>query len=354
MATGSPLNFLFEGAPPSSVTTSGVASTDMPDWYQEYLRGTAGKATTIAGEPYQAYPGQRQAGFTPDQLAAFENARGGVGAWQPMYGAATEAAGNIAPAAYQALGTGADYTAQGVGATAGPAATWDTSYQKYMSPYTSQVVDEISRLGNRNLTENIIPNVQSQFTGGGQFGSSRNAEILGRSVRDAQRDISGQQSQALQAGWGQGANIFGADASRTQQQQQMQSGAALTAGQLSNAGAQIGAAASDQAAGRLGALGQLGQTLGAGDTAALGAVGGVQQQQQQAGMDTAYQEFLRQQGWDAGQLGMVSNVLTGKQMPTTTTQVSNSPSGGYQPSPLSWISALYGLNKSTQPAAPGG
>lgn len=353
MAT-SPLNFLFEGAPPSSVTSSQVSATDMPDWYQEYLRGIAGKATSIAGEPYQPYPGQRLAEFNPDQQAAFENVRGGVGAWQPTYGSALSTAGNIAPAAYQALGTGADYAAQGVGATEGPAATWDTSYQKYMSPYTSNVVNEISRLGNQNLTENIVPNVQSQFTGSGQFGSTRNADILGRAVRDAQTNISGLQSQALERGWGTGANIFGADAARQQQQQQMQSGAALTAGQLSNAGAQIGASATGEAATRLGALSQMGQTLGANDAAALGAVGGAQQQQQQTGMDTAYQEFLRQQGWDAGQLGMVSNVLRGQQMPTTTTGVSNAPSGGYSPSPLSWISALYGLNKTTQPAAPGG
>jgi hypothetical protein len=223
-----------------------------------------------------------------------------------------------------------------------------------MSPYTSNVVDEIARLGNRNLTENIVPDIQSQFIGGGQFGSSRNADILARGVRDAQTNISGLQSQALQSGWGTGANIFGADAARQQQQQQMQSGAALTAGQLSNAGAQIGASATGEAATRLGALGQLGQTLGANDAAALGAVGGAQQQQQQTGMDQAHQEFLRQQGWDTGQLGMVSNVLRGQQMPTTNTQVSNTSQGGYGPSPLSWISALYGLNKSTQPAAPGG
>jgi len=77
----------------------------------------------------------------------------------------------------------------------------------YMSPYTSGVVDEIGRLGSRNLVENVIPNINNTFIGSGQFGSDRNAKTIGNAIRDASRDIAGQQSAALQQGYGQAASF---------------------------------------------------------------------------------------------------------------------------------------------------
>lgn len=36
-------------------------------------------------------------------------------------------------------------------------------YQQYMNPYTNQVVGRIAEEGNRNLTKNILPALESQF-----------------------------------------------------------------------------------------------------------------------------------------------------------------------------------------------
>jgi len=444
------LDFLFNGAPPQNVTGATSSITGMPDWYQEYLRGIAGKATEVAGQGYTQYPGARLADFTPDQLAAFDNTRAMSGAWQPFMqnavgaagqslptssafldagaqygsgalGAASSAAGqaqnwaanpnasNYAlssagairdaasdPRSYQAaLGaagnaqqlagdpTAANYAqqraaqamdygssplaamyAQGAGAQAnqragdtsavrtaqgaaagaqgyasspaaalaaagagqsamnyagstaapgyalgagqqalnsvgGQAANWTDNWQQYMSPYTSSVVDEIARLGNRNLQENLIANTNDAFIGSGGYGSTRNADIIGRNIRDAQRDISGQQSAALQQGYGQAANIFAQDASRGQTQQQLQANTALQAGQLGtgalNQYAQLGSNTALQA-GTLNtnALQNMAQ-LGA-NTALQGGqlASGAQQAQSTLGANTALQ---------AGQLG---------------------------------------------------
>lgn len=69
--------------------------------------------------------------------------------------------------------------------------------QQFMNPYTQNVVNEQARLSNQNLTENVLPGVNSTFTGAGQFGSSRNADFANRAIRDQQYTLAGQQGQTL-------------------------------------------------------------------------------------------------------------------------------------------------------------
>jgi len=406
------LDFLFNGQPPQSVTSSVSSVTGMPDWYQEYIRGIAGKATEAAGQGYTQYQDPRLAGFTPNQQQAFGLTQQNVGSWQPYTQAATQAAQQSLPTASAMLGAGAQYgadaagMAQGaagqaggyagnnmapgvamgagqaaMGAVGGPSANWTNNWQQYMSPYTSGVVNEIGRLGNQNLRENVLGGINDSFIGSGGFGSDRNADMIGRGIRDAQTNISGLQSQALQQGYGTSANIFGQDAARQQQQQQLQSqtalgagtlgsgalnqyaqlgaqtalgagqlgsNAALQAGQLANSGAQIGAAAADQSAARFGQLGQQQSTLGYQDAGALGAIGTTQQGLNQQGMDLGYQNFLEQRGWNWDQLNNLNSVTRGMQLPTNQTTVQNSPYGNVGTSPLQWANMLYGLGNANR------
>lgn len=69
--------------------------------------------------------------------------------------------------------------------------------QQFMNPYMDNVVNEQARLSNQNLFENVIPQVNSTFTGAGQFGSSRNADFMNRAIRDQQYNLAGQQGQSL-------------------------------------------------------------------------------------------------------------------------------------------------------------
>ena len=72
-----------------------------------------------------------------------------------------------------------------------------TTMQKYLNPYTRNVVNEQARLSNQNLFENVIPGLNSTFTGNGQFGSSRNADFMNRAIRDQQYNLMGQQGKTL-------------------------------------------------------------------------------------------------------------------------------------------------------------
>lgn len=378
------LSWLFEGAAPQSVTGTTTSSNSVPDWLSDYRRGIAGKATAIAGNGYQPYPDARLADFNADQTQAFQMVRDNMGSWGPELDAASAAASGISAGADARLAQGAKYgagalnsvtnaagTASNIAGTAGananqavagPAQSWGANWQQYMSPYTANVVNEIGRLGNRNLMENIIPDVQSSFIGAGQFGSTRNADILGRSIRDAQADISGKQAAALESGYGTAGNLFNQDANRTQQQQQLQSTTALNAGklgadtalsggsmvgqtgiqagQLANNAASIGAQADAAEAAQLGALAQMRQSLGNADASALGAVGGQQQQLTQQGLNTSYQDFLNQRDFDKNNLSWMSSMVNGLPVNTTQTQTATTPASNFGASPFQWLGAL--------------
>ena len=95
----------------------------------------------------------------------------------------------------------------------------------YMNPYNEQVVERIGQLGARNLSENILPSIGSDFIKAGGYGSTRQRDLIGRAIRDSEDTTLAQQSQALQQGYGQAAQAYQADAAR-------QAGLAGTAGNL--------------------------------------------------------------------------------------------------------------------------
>lgn len=57
--------------------------------------------------------------------------------------------------------------------------------QNFMSPYLNGADQAVYNLGNQNLMEQVLPQVNSTFTGAGQFGGSRNADFENRAIRDA-------------------------------------------------------------------------------------------------------------------------------------------------------------------------
>jgi hypothetical protein len=61
--------------------------------------------------------------------------------------------------------------------------------QQHLNPYLDGALGTMASLANRNLSENVMPGVNSTFTGMGQFGSSRNADFLNRAIRDNQEGI---------------------------------------------------------------------------------------------------------------------------------------------------------------------
>lgn len=354
MAGQSTLDYALNGAGPPQYNSNQTSQTTMPQWYEDYVQGIGSRATALANRPYQPYTDQRQAGFTAPQTQAFQNIENNQGAWQPGNATAQSMVSGVPGDVNARLGQGQTAAQGATSAVAGPAQSFTDNYQKYMSPYTSSVVNEIGRLGNQNLNENILPGVQSSFIGAGQFGSTRNADILGRSVRDAQTNISGLQSQALQSGFGTSAGIFAGDANRNQQQQQLQASTGIQAGQLANQGAQIGAGAATSAAGALGGLSQMQQTGLATDASQLAGVGGLQQQQAQRGLDTSYQDFQNQKNYDWQNLSNAKGAVQGLPLPTGTATSLNTPAANAPASPLAYLAAMGGAPKPAGTTAPAG
>lgn len=289
------LDFLFNGSPPPNTTAATVSQTNMPDWYQEYTRGLLAKSNAIAAEPYQAFGGQRIAEPSADTTQAYGLTRQNVGNYQPT------------------MNLGQQYLT-----TAGGGFN-QAEFNKYLNPYVENVNDRIAQLGQRNLTENLLPGVNQTFTGAGQFGGSRHADFTARAVRDANESILGQQSQAL----------MNAQNAAMQGYQQ---------------GQQITGASGQQ----LGALGQSLQAAGLKDAAALQAIGQEQQGLEQRSLDTAYQDFLSQRDWDLNRAQFLNQQIRGFNPPTSTATSSSQP-GNYQtysPSPLAQLAgtgmAAYG------------
>jgi len=282
---------LFNKKKKSKSESTSVSTT--PAWHQQILLDIANKAVSLGNQPYSAYTGQRVADFTPDQQKSFDMTRANSGVWQP----------NLNTADSMTAHSGSPFN--------------QSEMMKYLSPYLGGVVDEIGRVGSRNLTESLLPGVNDTFTGSGQFGSSRHADFTNQAVRDVNESVMGQQRLALQSGFdsAQRGYFTGRD-------------------QEARAGSQMGQ------------LGQLRSGLGYQDAQAMNAVGGQQQARNQALNDVGYQNFLEERddpykkaSWQAQLVSglPVTQTNTNK---TTNTQKS---SGGLLGDILGGIGMIGGL-----------
>ena len=321
-------SFLSDGQLPAQMAYKSLTTqTVLPDWYTNYAMQLLSNQQQQMETPYAAYQGPRIAEFAPMQQQGFEATPQAAMAYQPALGQATQAT-QSAMAAPGGLATAQPYLAQ-----AGQTSV--ANIGQYMNPYTEQVVNRIADVGARNLSEKLIPGITSKSITAGQLGYGPRSGFgtpsgmmtdTARALRDTQEAVLAEQSKALQAGYGQAAELAGADLAR-------QAGLATTAGGL--AGSDI----SRQLAGaqQLGGLGETAQTLALRGAGALQQVGATQQQQAQRNLDLAYSDFLKQQGYNQQQinaaLGTFQGVAAG--VPKATTEEGIVPTGNtaeYKPS----------------------
>jgi hypothetical protein len=232
----------------------------------------------------------------------------------------------------------------------------------------------------RQLQEKYLPAIGQEFIGAGQFsvgpGSTRMGEFGARALRDTQEAILAEQAKALQAGYGQAADIYGQDVGRLAQ-------LAGTVGQLSTAdlnrflesgvrvadiGAKMGQLTSEDAArladigratgqltqqdaanlariaeskgqltqqdaanlqnlaSKYSMLGETAQGLGLRGAEAVTDVGTKERLMQQKNLDLAYQDFISQRDYPKEQIKFLSDVLQGVRLPqTTVTQSTTTP-----------------------------
>lgn len=301
-------SFLFNGQPPPSVTSTQGSSTQLPQWYTNYFQNILGQAQAVANQPFPAYTGELVAPASQLQNAAY----GAANSMNlPQLGQAQYAYGNGLVGQGQSTINGALSQLTNPGAIS-------SGINSYMSPYLSDVTNQIATLGARNLTQNLLPSVNSTFIGSGQFGSGAHGYFTQQALQNENESVLNQQAQALESGYQNAASNF-----LTGVNQQVGAGQAL--GQLGNTE---------------GALGQLINSSGINGISALSQLGAEQQGTQQ-NLDTAlYNQFQNQVGYPRLNTAYLESALTGGQVPTTTTSVAASPGSNYQPSGLSQLSGL--------------
>jgi hypothetical protein len=252
------------------------------------MLGKSEALTDINQNPYQAYGGQRIAGFNPTQEQAFQNitnqqVAGQIGAGTAMAGAA----------GLGSLGAGADYRNM---------ATNPNATAAYMSPYMQNVVDVQKNEAFRDAQmRNIGANLGAARQG--TYGGARQVLAEQERNRNLQQQMANIQATGTQ-------NAFQA----AQQAQQF--------------GTTAGLQGYGQALQGAGALGQLGQTQFGQQQAinqGLQNVGAVQQAQAQQGLDLAYQDFLKQRNYPYQQLAFMSDMTRGIPLSQAAQQVYTAP-----------------------------
>lgn len=146
----------------------------LPEWYTQYAKDILSKATAATAQPYTAYGAPRIAGFAPEQEQAFAGFKSSMGSYQPYLQAASQG------------------LQQGTQSFAQPGVA-----RQYMNPYIQNVVAGIGATAGRNLYENILPQINRTFIGGGTFGGSRSAEFTNRAIRDTQAAALSEQNKAM-------------------------------------------------------------------------------------------------------------------------------------------------------------
>jgi len=268
---------LAQGAPLPDVKTTTSAITTAPDYYTNYLTNLADageKATAITDTS------KLVAGFDQLQNQAFGALPTTAAAYKPELAAA-----------------------QGTAALGAAGATPQT-IQSFMNPYTKNVVDEMGRLQQQNIQQNIMPTLGGAFAGTGGFGSARQANATGQTLASMQANLLGQQQGALSSGYQSAVD------------------AALKQAGLQN-----------QAAGVQGTLAGQEQTLGLAGADAMLKAGAQKQALEQAKLEAPLKTATN-----------AAALMRGYTVPTASTTTFTGPmSGAYSASPLQQLAGLGAL-----------
>lgn len=279
---------------PQNVTQT---TSNIPDWLQGPTQAMVSRGELLSQQGYTPYYGERVAGFSPAQEAAFQQVYN-------LKNPAQYAQAGQSIAGAQNFGATGAMNAMGYkpGTFGTPQAT------QYMSPYQQAVTDIAKReaIGEAALMNRELAAKASKA---GAFGGSRfgvEQALLGSKLATNLSDIQtkGSQDAFLNA----------------QQQFERDRAAGLQGANLNLQGAQFGAQTGLQAGTQLANLGTAQQAAELNRIQALAAAGEQQQGLQQQRLNTAYQNYLEQRDWEKNQLGFLSGLIRGTPFSTSQTQ----------------------------------
>lgn len=245
----------------------------LPQWYEDYAKRLLGRAEAATTGDYIQYDKPRIAPFQNEQERAFDLYSQGMGSYQPYLNAATTATN-------RAMGS---FTDPGVA-------------NRYMNPYIQNVVSGIGSTAARNLSENILPQLNRTFVGGGTFGGSRSAEFMRRAVRDTQSQALSKQMEAMADAYKSGVDLYGAEAGRALE------------------GAQ-----------RYASLGETEQNQRLRELTGLESIGAKRQELAQKSADLRYEDFQRQRDFPLEQVRQFGNIGSGVSPSGSGTTIKNEP-----------------------------
>lgn len=337
--SGGALGFLFQGqSPPSTTSTS---SSAVPSWLSDYAQQLISASTAAASVPYQAFPGQQVAGFTPEQTQAQSTVGALNGAYQPQINSASALAGSSAnPAAISGALSTLPGAQQDVNNSIAPT-------QAQMNPYEQNVIQQAENQAGQYWQNTLQPSIDNQFTQSGQFNSSANQLAQEEGTNQITQNLQGTAGAALAQGYTNAQQASLAAGQATGALGQIQGGLGYEEGVLG-----------EQGASTMGNLASTGQQLGLQGASALDTVGGEQQALNQSNINTAQTNFQNQTQYPEQQLSWLQSMLSGTATPQTTptakTTTGVQPGISYQPSPLSQAVSTYGalnsLGNSTTPS----
>jgi hypothetical protein len=299
--------YLDDGGGQPTPTSQTVTQTSIPDYGKPYVERLLGKTEALTNAPYQAYGGERIAGFTPMQ----QQAQQGMANLQPaqQLGIATQIGGL---AGLNALGAGANYQQM---------ATDPGAMQAYMSPYIQNALDPQMREAARQ-SDIMGQQNQARAVQQGAFGGSRSAIV----EAERQRNLGQQQ-----------ADIYGRgmQSAFEQARQAQQFGSTLGLQGLQTAGQMAGT------------LGQLGQTQFGQQKDIIQGQSSMGQQQQaleQQRLQQQYEDFAAQRRHPYEQLAFFADMTRGLPLSQSTQSMYTAP-----PSTVSQYGGLalagYGMSR---------
>jgi len=270
------------GSRPQQPTEQNIVQSSLPKYFEPYAIDMIKRAESESKREYTPYEGQRLADENTDTARSREIARSVAEGGIPGL---TQATGGTAAGMNRAL--------QSMGFQS---QDFDTAQaQKYMSPYLQNVLDV--------QKNQAILDFQRQQAGrdasavqAGAFGGSRGAVQQGLASEALQRQLGDIQATGQQKAFEQAQQQFGADR------------------EARLAAERQGLSAAESLSGQSAQLAALGEKARAGDIESaqlLEKIAKDRQAREQAGLDLAYEDFVRQRDMPREDLTFLSSILRG-------------------------------------------
>lgn len=230
-------------------------------------------------------------------IQGIQGAQTAAGGFNPYQTQASNALGGVSP---YLQGASSQFQ---TGSTYNPA-----QLSQYLNPYTQQAAQATVSDNNRNLNENLMPQVNSSFTGAGQFGSSRNSEFASRAMRDTQEANAKALAGANYSAYNQANQTYADWANRGIQAGQGMAGIANQQTGLGQAYGQLGTNQLNYAA-NLGSLAGQGSSLGQQQLTNLSTLGKTQYDIEQSAKDKSYADWMQQTQFPLSALQSVGQTM---------------------------------------------